>query len=276
MKKITFKLVLLAGFTLLGVTSQAQTYLDAENGTTGTLTLHEMANGPGESDAQFTVVANPNPSGINTSSKVVQFQRNTAGDPWGGFWGSGATPTPDFTTNKYIHVKVLKTRVTPVHFKIEGGVAGNQEIQPMQPYAVANVWQDLVFDFSAITGTYPTLDLFPDFLDPSVDTGFIMVYFDDIKLNNSPVAETLGVQTNVLATKIQVYPNPTTDVLKVESSEALSSATIYSSDGRKVLSISKFGSSTTSINTSSFSKGVYLISFITTSGAKFTQQFIKN
>lgn len=204
MKKITFKLMLLTGFTLLGVTTHAQTYLDAENGTTGTLTLHEMANGPTGSDADFTVVANPNPSGINTSSKVVQFNRNTAGDPWAGFWGSGATPTPDFTTNKYIHVKVLKTRLTPVHFKIEGGTAGNLEIASMNPYAVANVWQDLVFDFSSKTGTYPTIDLMPDFLDPSVDTGFIMVYFDDIKLNNNPNAEVLGVQTNALAAKINI------------------------------------------------------------------------
>ncbi len=278
MKKITFKLMLLTGFALLGVTTHAQTYLDAEDGTTGTLTLHQMANGPTGSDADFTVVANPNSSGINTSTKVVQFNRNTAGDPWAGFWGSGATPIPDFTTNKYIHVKVLKTRLTPVHFKIEGGTAGNLEIASMQPYAVANVWQDLVFDFSSKTGTYPTLDLMPDFLDPTPtpDTGYIMIYFDDIKLNNSPLAETLGVQTNVLAAKINVYPNPTTDVLRIQSSEALSSATIYSSDGRKVLTINKFGNGITSINTSSFSKGVYLINFIATSGAKLTQQFIKN
>lgn len=275
MKKITFKLMLLAGFTLLGVTTHSQTYLDAEDGTTGTLTLHVMANGAGESDADFTVVANPNSSGINTSAKVVQFRRNTAGDPWAGFWASGATPVPDFTTNKYVHVKVLKTKTSPLHFKIEGGGAGNLEIASMQPYATAGVWQDMVFDFSAKTGTYPVLTFMPDFEDPLINTGDIMIYIDDIKVNNIALPEVLGVQTNALSAKIKVYPNPTTDVLRIQSSEALSSAIIYSFDGRKVLEINKFENGVTSINTSSLSKGVYLINFKAVSGAKLTEQFIK-
>jgi hypothetical protein len=79
-----------------------------------------------------------------------------------------------------------------------------------------------------------------------------------------------------LAAKIQVYPNPTADVLRIQSSEALSSATIYANDGRKVLEINTFENGITSINTSNLSKGVYLINFNAVSGAKLTQQFIKD
>ncbi len=276
MKKITFKLMFFVGFTLLGVTTQSQTLLDAEDGTYNKLSPNVMANGTGESSADFTVVANPNPTGINTSSKVVQFRRNTSlGDPWAGFWSPVVDPDPDFTTNKYVHVKVLKTKLSPVKFKLEGGAAGNIEIASMNTYTTAGVWQDMVFDFSAKTGTYPTVILMPDFEDPMTKTGDIMIYFDDIKLNNSSTPEVLGIQKNALATKIQMFPNPTKDVLRIQSSEALSSATIFSVDGRKVLEISKFENGTTSINISSLSNGAYLINFKAASGATLAERFIK-
>ena len=51
MKKITFKLMLLAGFILLGMTTQAQmTLLDDEDGTFNKLSPNIQANGPGESN----------------------------------------------------------------------------------------------------------------------------------------------------------------------------------------------------------------------------------
>ena len=85
----------------------------------------------------------------------------------------------------------------------------------------------------------------------------------------------MGVKANVLSSKISVYPNPAKEVLRVQTSESLSSATIYSLDGRKVSTINKLDKGTTTINTSNLSKGVYLINFIATSGANLTQQFIK-
>jgi len=280
MKKITFKLMLLAGFILLGMTTQAQmTLLDAEDGTFNKLSPNVQANGPGESNADFTVVANPNPSGINTSSKVVMFTRRTGGAnamPWAGFWSTIVDPDPDFTTDKYLHVKVLKTKTSPLHFKIEGGVDGNLEIANMNAYTDVGEWQDIVFDFSSKTGTYPVVAFMPDFEDPLIDTGDITIYFDDIKVNNSAVAETLGLKQNILLAKIVMYPNPTTGVLNIKSTEELSSATIYSLDGRKVLTINKFERGNTIINASSLSKGLYLINFeAKSSRVNLTQRFIK-
>lgn len=279
MKKFTFKLMLLAGFILLGVTVQAQmTLLDAEDGTFNKLSPNVQANGPGESNADFTVVANPNPTG-NTSSKVVMFTRRTGGanaQPWAGFWSTIADPDPDFTTDKYVHVKVLKTKTSPLHFKIEGGAAGNLEIPNMNAYTDVGEWQDIVFDFSAKTGTYPIVAFMPDFEDPLTDTGDITIYFDDIKVNNIATPETLGLKSNTLLTKIVMYPNPTTGVLNIKSTQELSSATIYSLDGRKVLTINKFESGNTIINASSLSKGLYLINFEAKSlRANLIQKFIK-
>ena len=279
MKKITFKLMLLAGFILLGVTVQAQmTLLDVEDGTFNKLSPNVQANGPGESNADFEVVANPNPTG-NTSSKVVMFTRRTGGanaQPWAGFWSTITDPDPDFTTDKYVHVKVLKTKTSPLHFKIEGGTDGNLEIPNMNDYTDVGEWQDIVFDFSSKTGTYPIIAFMPDFEDPLTDTGDITIYFDDIKVNNIATPETLGLKSDILLAKIVMYPNPTSGVLNIKSTEELSSATIYSLDGRKVLTINKFESGNTIINTSSLSKGLYLINFeAKSSGANFIQKFIK-
>jgi hypothetical protein len=49
-----------------------------------------------------------------------------------------------------------------------------------------NEWEDIVFDFSSITGTYPIIALMPDFNDPVDLDADITLYFDDIIVNNNP------------------------------------------------------------------------------------------
>ena len=256
----------------------SQLLLDAEDGTTNKLgTLNVFANGPTQSNADMVVVNNPNQSGVNTSAKCIQFTRRITGNdamPWAGFYSFVTDPDPDFTTNKYVHVKVLKSNTSEVKFKIEGGTAGNSEIPSMNEYTTPGVWQDMVFDFSEKTGVYPIVALSPD-VEDLVGSEDRIIYFDDIVVNNIATPQILGVKANVLASKISVYPNPAKEVLRVQTSESLSSATIYSTDGRKVSTINKLEKGTTSINTSNLSNGVYLINFITTSGVNLTKQFIK-
>lgn len=257
----------------------SQLLLNAEDGTTNKLAvMNVFANGPGQSNADMIVVANPNPSGINTSTKCVQFTRRTSGldaMPWAGFYSFVTDPDPDFTTNKYVHVKVMKSNTSPVRFKIEGGPTGTIEIFSLNSYTTPGVWQDMVFDFSDRSGIYPIVAFLPDFEDPLIAGGERMIYFDDIVVNNIATPEVLGVQKNTLSVKIAMYPNPTKGVLNIESSEELSSATIYSFEGRKVMTINKFESNNTNINASSLSNGVYLIDFTAKSGASQTQKFIK-
>ena len=252
----------------------AQVLLDAEDGTTNKLTLNVMANGPGESNADYTVVDNPNPSGINTSSKVVQFRRNTAGDPWSGFWSPVVDPDPDFTSNKYVHVKVLKTRISPVKFKIQGGAAGDLEIASVNAQTQIGVWEDYVFDFSSKTGTYPTVVFMPDFLDPGENIGDIMIYFDDIVVN-SIATPTMGINDNYLVGKISVFPNPSNGLLTVESLEEIQSVSIFSLDGRQVANYDNMSVGITQINIENLSKGMYFMNFVAPNGATFTHKLIK-
>lgn len=142
-------------------------------------------NGGAEDQMSMTLILNPDRSGINTSYYVIQFLRDKDGVPWGGFWSSLQTQV-DVTTNKYVHVKVWKPRISPIKFKLEGGGAGNLETPSMNQQVVTGAWQDMVFDFTSKTGTYPVIAFMPDFEDPLTLTEDIMIYFDDILVNNDP------------------------------------------------------------------------------------------
>jgi hypothetical protein len=56
----------------------------------------------------------------------------------------------------------------------------------MAPQINTGVWEDLVFDFSSKTGAYPTIAFMPDFEDPLTLADDMVMYFDDIILNNDP------------------------------------------------------------------------------------------
>ena len=139
--------------------------------------------GGAEDLSSMTQIPNPDPTGINVSSNVIQFIRDKDGVPWGGFW---STTQVDVTTNKYVHVKVWKPRISPVKFKLQDGAAGTKEVASMNPQTLTNTWEDMVFDFSTVTGTYPIIAFMPDFEDPLTLTNDITIYFDDIVINNDP------------------------------------------------------------------------------------------
>ncbi len=170
-------LLAMAGF------SQAQVVADFE-----AIPMNVMFGGTTD-QSTMTVVPNPDQSGINTSYYVVKFVRDKDGVPWGGFWSPLPTPV-DVTDNKYVHVKVWKPRISPIKFKLEGGAAGTLEIPSMSPQTSTGVWEDIVFDFTSKTGTYPIIAFMPDFEDPLTLTEDIVIYFDDIMVNNDPTPNT--------------------------------------------------------------------------------------
>jgi|GEM_PF-395460 len=141
--------------------------------------------GSEDDDSYMELIPNPDKTGANLSPNVCHFFRDMDGVPWGGFW-SNLPSEIDITENKYVHVKVWKPRISPIKFKIEGGAAGTIEVESMYIQTLINEWEDMVFDFSEKTGTYPIIAFLPDFADPVGLTEDIDIYFDDIILNNDP------------------------------------------------------------------------------------------
>ncbi|PKP53898.1 MAG: hypothetical protein CVT92_01670 [Bacteroidetes bacterium HGW-Bacteroidetes-1] len=149
-----------------------------------TIPLNYMGGGA-EDLSFFTLLANPDKSGINISDYVLKFHRDKDGVPWGGFWSALPVPT-DVTDNKYVHVKVWKPRISPIRFKLEGGAAGTLELPSSNAQTETGVWEDFVFDYSEKTGTYPVIAFMPDFEDPLTLAEDIVIYIDDIRVNNDP------------------------------------------------------------------------------------------
>jgi hypothetical protein len=233
--------------------------------------LNLMTGDPALDLSTMTVVPNPDASGINTSNYVVEFFRDKDGVPWGGFWS--ATPV-DVTTNKYMHVKVWKPRISPIKFKIEGGAAGTIEAPSMNPQTKIGEWEDIVFDFSAKTGPYPVVAFMPDFEDPLVLADNITLYFDDIILNNDP-SPLVGIAPVSKDNKVSVYPSPFSNFLTVNTFTDLKSISITSVIGQQVISMENLSAGKTTINTSMLTSGIYFVTINPKSDSPYTVKVMK-
>jgi len=129
-------------------------------------------------------VANPNPTGINTSGFVAKFVKNP-GETWAGV----ATPMDapiDFSTMHKIKIKVWSPQANiPIIFKLENmnpHVTAN-DIERTVNTTVANQWEELTFDFDGIVNAnnYQQLVIFFNFGTSGSGEAY---YFDDVKLSN--------------------------------------------------------------------------------------------
>lgn len=133
-----------------------------------------------------TVINNPQSSGINTSSKVGQMVKN-AGQVWGGSYLTMTNPI-NFSTNKIWTMKVWSPRVgARVLLKVEDMNNTANFFEREDTSTVANMWEELTFDFSAInTGNdYHRIVLIWDLGVQGDGTPNFTFYFDDIELGGS-------------------------------------------------------------------------------------------
>ncbi|PTX44846.1 hypothetical protein C8P64_0829 [Christiangramia gaetbulicola] len=110
------------------------------------------------------VIDNPDPSGINTSSKVATYTKPAGSQPWAGTTTALDQPI-DFSTQKYISVDVWSpTAGTPVTFKIENLDDAGIFVESSSVTTVSNQWETLTFDMTAV--------------DQSIDYGRIVLFFN--------------------------------------------------------------------------------------------------
>jgi hypothetical protein len=134
----------------------------------------------------ITVISNPQQNGINLSSKVARMIKN-AGQTWGGSVIPLGAPI-DFSANKIFRMKVYSPRVgAKVLLKVENPANGTINYEKEVLTTVANAWEDLAFDYTAIntSNTYQNIVLIFDngiMGDGSANFTFL---FDDIRLTNT-------------------------------------------------------------------------------------------
>jgi hypothetical protein len=167
--------------------------------------------------ATATKIANPQINGINTSSSVGRMVKG-APEVWAGSFLTLGSPI-DFSTNKVFRMKVFSPRVgAKFLLKVENATNGAISFEKEATCTVANTWEDLVFDYSAVSTTLSFHKVVLIFDLGTVGDGSpnFTYLFDDIR------------QTNQLPTALMTLPitfdNPTTNYSVVDFGGAVSVA----------------------------------------------------
>ncbi|MES2277525.1 MAG: hypothetical protein V4592_15985 [Bacteroidota bacterium] len=131
-----------------------------------------------------TVIANSASTGINTSAKVGKMVKSN-GEVYGGSYITLAAPI-DFSTKKTFTMKVYSPRVgAHVLLKVENLTDGTISYEKEVSTTVANTWETLTFDYSAINTakSYQKVVLIFDNGTKGDGTANYTWLFDDITLN---------------------------------------------------------------------------------------------
>jgi hypothetical protein len=142
------------------------------------------------------IVANPNTTGINSSTKVAKFTTLATGAPYAGFESKHGTDLGTVklsAANALVKIMVYKTVISDVGIKFANATDGSTgEIKV--PNTKVNEWEELTFDFSAVIGgvndAIDQIIFMPDFKARSADN---IIYIDNITFSAKPVAATFPV-----------------------------------------------------------------------------------
>ena len=201
-------------------------------------------------------VANPNTSGINSTSTVAKFTSLNFGAAWAlTFTDYVGTFTFD-QSNKIVTLMVNKSVISDVGVKFEGP-GGVHEIKIPNTLTDGS-WEQLTFDFSAQIGnTYNRLVIIPDFADRSQNN---VSYFDQISFGG-----TAGLIDN-LFDAVKMFPNPAKDVVQFSknSNERLD-IEIFDVLGKSLMEVKNVQNE---VNISTLRTGVYFVQM--TLGTKAT------
>lgn len=108
-----------------------------------------------------------------------------------------------------------------------------------------------------------------DFVYDDYGTGFRV---DNIQINNLPVLSTDEVGKKEL---IKIYPNPTAEILNIETDSKINSISIFDAKGSLIKNFQETGiSNGKRINVSDLISGIYMVK-VKTSTSEFTKKFIK-
>lgn len=105
-----------------------------------------------------------------------------------------------------------------------------------------------------------------------LDTGITVANFSYIRIN---AVESLGVKSVTIDNDFSVYPNPVKDNLYVKAGKEITEFHIFNSAGQKVLS-QKNKTKIPQLNSSSLSKGTYILHMIDKEGNSTSTKFIKD
>lgn len=209
-----------------------------------------------DSNPPLEIIANPDPTGINTSATVAKFTALQAGQPFAGVESMHGADIGTFTLsseNAIVKIKVWKSVISDVGIKFataEGASTGEIKVAN----TLINQWEELTFDFNGIIGEPSSNDIdqiiiFPDFQTRTEDQ---IIYFDSIDFGNP-----LSILENKFE-DLKIYPNPTSELVTISSKVPIDSIVVFNQLGQNVLQIDDF-KNLSQVNTSRLPIGTYFI-----------------
>ena len=235
---------------------------------------------PADDSGAYETVANPDPTGINTSATVGKAtEKSTSGQPWQGMYTDLAAPI-HFGADKLIKMKLWSPQVASVTMKLE---------RPLTPGAPtsgdltvantkANEWEELTWDFSQtpITddGEYARITLIFDINNiPAED---VIYYFDDIQLSTGGCGPTSLFGGPEKPRDLTVSPNPVTDILRIDDLGNVARLDVYNMYGQRVATVWSGSATTTTIEVSNLTQGAYILNGYSAKGElKAMTRFVK-
>lgn len=142
--------------------------------------------------AELSLIDNPDPNGINPSTKVGQLFKMANSEVWAG----GLLQLPqaiDFSTADQFSVKVWSPKSgIPVRLKVENDTDAGVFFELDATTTTSNEWETLTYDFSGIdkNNSYHKVVIFMDFGNAGDDSNY---YFDDFVLTGGTQSLSLPI-----------------------------------------------------------------------------------
>lgn len=232
----------------------------------------------GENNPTFSIVPNISVDANNPSATVAKMDIEYATDA---IWGSAGCETMHgsdvgpFTITAEDNIVSLQFYqvgfAAPVALKF-ATTEGAAFMETVVQNTIADAWVTVEFDMSVwigstLPGVLDQVIFFPSYAPRG--TGHV-VYFDNITFGPAG-----PVSVNELPeSTFQVFPNPSSDYLTIQTDISWDDYQIYSLTGQLVKAQEAVGNETTRINISDLQKGMYLLK-MNTNGQALTSKFVK-
>ncbi len=230
-------------------------------------------------DKPVEIVNNPKKTGINTSAKVLKFDRRPGAEVYAGAFTDFGAPLKWLNNRYVIRAKVLMDHIGTFTAKLEPGNGGTGAVHEI---SVANTkineWEEITVDFTGkVTGTeqYKRLTFFFDLNAPSPTVSQVS-YVDEFVIGNGAGCGTSGIFDAVQVEKLSVFPNPALNELTVKNTEKIKRFEITNMLGQRVKTVilsNAFDNQTISLE--GLDKGLYILSGYDAKGLIAISRFVK-
>jgi len=198
----------------------------------------------------LTTIANSFSGGINSSPNIGQYTDDGT-NAWDALiidYGK----VIDLSVNNLLKIKTYTSKSIQILAKIEGGTVA---AEIWSDWSAVNTWQEFTFDFSAFASNGNTkIALFFNGAQTN-GTSSDLYYFDDLKWES----KTLGIDDFKTATKFNVYPNPSSDIVTINSSVEMTELLLSDISGIKVLKLKLDNLKSYPLDITSLKNGIYFL-----------------